>query len=431
MNILFVSVDLLGADLAYRLKGEGHNVRFFVENVNQKMNYDGMLEKIGDWKKEINWVGKDGLIIFDNCGYGKEQDDLRKKGFSVIGGSEYGDKLEHDRQYGQKTLSACEIPIVSSMNFDSIDKAIKFVKKNKGPWVIKQNGHADKMFNYVGSLYDGYDVVDVLNNYRLREDDDCVSIDLQKRIDGVEIGVARYFNGNDWVGPIEMNIEHKDLFAGDMGPKTDEMGTVMWFDDNEKNKLFQVTLAKLKDFLIFYNFRGDVDINCIVNKDEVYPLELTTRFGWPATHLHAEMIKSPLGEFFKSVADSESYKVKYKKGYGVVVVVATPPFPYQIRDKKYSSKGEKIYFKSSITDDEMKHIHFEEVSKNDKGEYIITGETGIVLSVTGIGKTISKARENVVKIIDKIIIPKKFYRNDIGVRFENESMQKLRKWGWV
>jgi len=431
MNILFVSLDLSGADLAKRLEGEGHEVRFFVEENDQKEHYKGLIKKTTDWKKDLDWVGKDGLVVFDNCGYGKEQDKLRKEGYSVIGGCEYGDKLEHDRQYGQKIFSACEIPIISSQGFHSIKRAIEFVKKTKGPWVVKQNGHADKMFNYVGNLEDGRDVVDVLTNYCEYEKDECDKIDLQKKIEGIEIGVARYFNGNDWVGPIEINIEHKDLFAGGMGPKTYEMGTLMWFEDNEKNKLFQATLAKLKDFLKFYNFRGDIDINCIVNKREVYPLEVTTRFGWPATHLHVELIKSPIGEFFKAVADGKQYNLKYKKEYGIVKLVATPPFPYQTKEKKYSPRGERIHFGSDMSEDDFKHIHLEEVSKDKDGGYRITGDSGFVLHVTHTGKTVAKARENVRKIIDKIIIPKKFYRNDIGASFENGDRKMLKKWGWI
>jgi len=215
MNVLVVSLDLSGADLAYRLQKEGHEVRFFIDEKSQKNNYKRILNIVKDWKKELNWVGMDGLIIFDSVGYGKDQDKLRKKGYSVIGGSELGDKLEHDRQYCKKIFSACNIPVIPSRGFCSIDDAIKYIKKNKGPWVVKQNGHADKIFNYVGNLEDGRDVVDVLMNYYKYENDECSTIDIQKKAVGIEIGVARYFNGNDWVGPIELNIEYKDLYSAD------------------------------------------------------------------------------------------------------------------------------------------------------------------------------------------------------------------------
>jgi cystathionine beta-lyase family protein involved in aluminum resistance len=36
--------------------------------------------------------------------------------------------------------------------------------------------------------------------------------------------VARFFNGNDWVGPIEINVEHKSFLNDNIGPLTAEMG---------------------------------------------------------------------------------------------------------------------------------------------------------------------------------------------------------------
>jgi len=92
-----------------------------------------------------------------------------------------------------------------------------------------------------------------------------------------------------------MNIEHKDLCNGGLGPKTYEMGTLMWFDDDEKNKLFKETLGKLKEYLCHIHFHGDVDINCIVNEKGVFPLELTMRFGFPALQLQCALSQSPWG----------------------------------------------------------------------------------------------------------------------------------------
>ena len=173
------------------------------------------------------------------------------------------------------------------------------MKKIKGRWVVKQNGHADKCFSYAGKMPDGSDVIDLLHNYKKYNRKECSSIDLQKRVDGIELGVARYFNGKDWVGPIEMNIEHKKLFPGGLGPKTAEMGTLIWYDANEDNKLFNETLAKLKPYLRRINFRGDIDINCIANESGAIPLEATPRFGYPAIHAQSVLNTSPWGDFLK------------------------------------------------------------------------------------------------------------------------------------
>ena len=262
MNILLISSDLAGGDLGFRLKKEGHSVKIYIGDKTQRHNLNGILEKVSDWRQELNWVGKGGLIVFDNIGYGKVQDELKSAGYSVIGGCEEADKIEHNRQYGQKVFADCGMKIVKSFNFTKPTDAIKFLKKNKGPFVIKQNGHVHTSFNYVGKLENNEDAISVLKSYNKYNKADCkFTIDLQEKIKGVEVGVARYFNGNDWVGPIEINLEHKDLCNESLGPKTFEMGTLLWLDNNEENRLFQETLAKMKPFLQKINFRGDIDVN--------------------------------------------------------------------------------------------------------------------------------------------------------------------------
>ena len=51
--------------------------------------------------------------------------------------------------------------------------------------------------------------------------------------------------------------------------------------------------------------------------------------------------------------------------------------------------------------------------------------------VTSIGKTVNDARKSVYKIIKKIIIPKMFYRNDIGVDFDRYGLPALKKLGYL
>lgn len=432
MNVLMMSHDLSGGDLCVRLQREGHNVRVFVYDKSQKNNLRGIVRKTQNWRKELKWVGKNGLIFFDSTGYGRIQDELRREGYAVVGGNEAGDRCEDDRAYGQRILWASGVKVAPSKDFHSLDEAIRFVKKHRGEWVIKQNGHASKIFNYVGQMESGEDVVSTLESYKKRANRKDVSyIELQKRIRGVEIGVGRYFNGSDWVGPIEMNIEHKDLYDDNVGPKTFEMGTLMWFDEDEKNKLFKATLGKLKDYLKHIRFHGDVDINCIVNEQGIFPLELTARFGFPALQLQGALSTSPWGEFLRAVALGQPYDFRYRKGYGVVVLVAIPPFPYSVQNKKSRPQNLGIFFKEILTEEEKNRIHFEEVSRRKDGTYYVSSESGLVLHVSGTGKTVAAARKQAYALIGKIIIPKMFYRTDIGLKFINEDRKKLKKWGYV
>lgn len=437
MKILFISsANMMATHIAYKMVQEGHDVKLFIDDEDRKESFNNLVPKTNDWRSELAWLGKesDSLIVFDDIGYGIEQDELRSQGYSVFGGSALADKLESDRQYAHDIFTKYGITTVLTKDFDNIDKAISFVEENKGFWVVKQNGHSSKGLNYVGNFEDGADVISILKNYKENLDGKIKTITLQQKINGVEIGVARYFNGEDWVGPIEVNIEHKKFFPDNLGPMTSEMGTVAWYDDNEDNKLFKETLAKLKPHLKEIKFKGDIDINCIVNENGAYPLEATPRFGSPAIYLHSEIQTSPWGEFLKAIADGKQYKVEWKKGLGMVLVLAVPPFPYAYKIEGNSPKGVDIYFNTSITKEDFKHIYFEGVAvKNleDKKQYYISDHQGYVLYITSIADNIDRNREQISDIVKKIYIPKVLYRNDIGIDFKNNTQARLKELGYI
>lgn len=432
MNILAVSGDFSLGGLCYRFMRAGHDVRVYIDEDEYVKSFDGILNKVPDWRAELEWVGKDGLILFDTTGFGKIQDELRKEGYSVVGGSEMGDRCEDDRDYGQRVLAECGVKIADTRRFESPDQAIRHIEEYPAEWVIKKDGAASMIFNYIGQMSDGSDCIDVLTAYREHGTcDGLEAIILQQRIRGVEIGIARYFNGNEWVGPIEMNMEHKDLCDGGLGPKTWEMGTLMWFDENEENKLYQATLAKLEQYLKKSGFRGDIDINCIVNEEGIFPLEFTARFGFPALQLQNTLSVSPFEEFLKAVGSGEQYDFKYHKGYGVVVLVVVPPFPYDVDLGTDSLRGTKILFKEPLSDEEMDRINFEDVSRDTRGDYYLAEENGFALHVSGYGETVEAARKQAYDLIKKISIPKMFYRTDIGLKFIEEDRAQLKKWGYM
>ncbi|MDD3662523.1 MAG: hypothetical protein PHT84_01510 [Candidatus Pacebacteria bacterium] len=431
MKILFVSNDFIAGNLAYLLKKEGHEVKLYIENKKVRSTFENIVKKTNNWKKELNWVGKNGLIIFDDVGYGKIQDSLRKEGYTVFGGSFLGERLETEREYGQKIFKDYGIKTKELKDFSNIKSAIKYIKRNPGPWVIKQNENGDKTLNYVGYFKDGRDTISLLKNYSKKNIED-EKISLHKKIEGIEIGIGRFFNGSDWVGPIEYNIEHKKFFPGDLGPTTSEMGTLMWYDNNENNRLYKETISKIKPFLQETGFIGDFEINTIVNKSGAYALEATARLGSPAVHLQAEIHRSPWGEFLYKIAKGESYNLKWKKGYALIVLLATPPFPFGENTKDEDLVGVEVFF-NNLNKKEIEHIRLDGLSKktpNSKKLYL-SDDAGYVLYVTNIGRTVEESRTKTYSIIKKIIIPKMMYRNDIGVKFIKEDYKKLKDWGYL
>src|SRR3989344_2049537 len=139
-KFLFVSHIALAGDLAWTLKNEGHRVRFWIEDRDSKDIYDGFVEKVDDWKEHADWAD---VIVFDDIeGFGKEASRLRKQGKLVVGGTEYTDKLEDDKGFGQEEIKTVGISVLPQWMFTGFDDAIEFIKKNPDRYVMKPSGKA-------------------------------------------------------------------------------------------------------------------------------------------------------------------------------------------------------------------------------------------------------------------------------------------------
>ena len=149
LKFLFVSdIGCIG-DLAYQVKNEGHKVRYYIHDKDEKDVSDGFLDKVDNWEDHKDWAD---IIVFDDINFGSSCDRLRKEGKTVLGGTSYTDKLELDRDFAQQEMKSVGLDILPSWDFSSFDDAIKFIKDNPGRYVIKPNGKAqnDKVLSFVG-----------------------------------------------------------------------------------------------------------------------------------------------------------------------------------------------------------------------------------------------------------------------------------------
>jgi phosphoribosylamine---glycine ligase len=429
MRILFVSGELIGSGLALRLKDEGHEIKLYIDDPARKNCLTGFIEKTNDWKGELQWVGKDGLIVFDDVGFGRVQERLRAQGYAVFGGNAIGDRLEHDRAYAQRILRDAGMQVLPMLAFKSVDSAIAYVRTHKGKWVAKQSTHIS-VLNHVGTREDGSDVIRALERFKEHGIDYAF---LQRRIDGVEVAISRYFNGKDWVGPIAINHEHKRLKNGDKGPLTAEMGTVIWHTEDERLPLFKETLKRMKPFLRKIDYRGHFDINSIVTESAVWPLEITPRIPTPAIELQCELYTSSMAELLSAVARQKQTKVIYKDEMGIVASVAVPPFPYPPA-RPGVRKDRPFRFKKQPKKNQKHSIYLEEISKREKkggGELYWAGENGYVGYVTASTKSIPRTRKKILSLLQLIDIKGIMYRTDIGERVHKHDLPQLRKWSWL
>ncbi len=326
-NFLFVSYDALITDTAWRAHQEGHAVKYYIDHPAKKEIGDGFVPKIDDWRKEIAWAD---VIVFDDVlGMGEWAQELRGKGKAVVGGTPYTDQLEDDRSFGQEELRRYGIPILPFQEFSSFDDAADFVRSNPSAYVLKPSGEAAniKRLLFVGQEDDGKDIIHVLETYKKIHSERIKVFQLQRRVKGVEVAVGAFFNGKEFIYPININFEHKKLFPGNIGPSTGEMGTCMYW--SQPNRIFNRTLKRLEDKLREEGYVGYIDLNCIVNSNGIYPLEFTARFGYPTIFIQQEGMITPIGQFLAGLARGEKVDLKTRSGFQVGVRLVVPPYPFQ------------------------------------------------------------------------------------------------------
>lgn len=414
MKFLFVSPEALSVDLAHVVTQEGNDVKFFVQSATEKDVGDGFVEKVNSWEDQVDWAD---VIVFDDIGFGRTSDKLRAEGKKVVGGSAYTDRLENEREFGQQELAEAGVSVLPNWNFSDFEEAIKFVQGNPGRYVIKPSGKAqnEKELLFVGQEADGNDVINVLAHYKKNWSNKIKIFQIQQYSSGVEVAVGAFFNGKEFVQPININFEHKRLFPSNIGPSTGEMGTLMFW--SRSKKIFELTLEKIKPALAASGYVGYIDVNCIANGTGIYPLEFTSRFGYPTISIHMEGITSKWGKFLHSLAKGEDVELNTKKGFQVGVVIAVPPFPFNDeRTFRKFSEDATILFKSQNLDG----IHLGEVKK-EGSDWRIAGRSGYSLVITGSGNTTEEARDQVYKRVANIMIPNMFYRTDIGSRWVRDS----------
>ena len=421
-------------DLAALYQGlaqRGHEVRVFVEDPACRDVFAGMLAFTHDWEHELGWLrqaGDDGVVLFESALKGELQDRLRREGFQVIGGSALGDRLEADREFGQQVLRGAGLHTARSRRFTDYRAASAFVRRAPGRYVLKFNGADNpRSRNYIGEMDDGLDLLALLSLYQDRGGEgEAADFVLMDHLCGVEVGVGAYFNGREFLQPACIDFEHKRFFPGELGELTGEMGTIVSY--RGARKLFDAALAPLATLLREGGYLGYINVNLIANEDGLWPLEFTSRFGYPGFAICEALHTEPWENIFRRMLRRDGLELATREGYAAGVVLSVPPFPYR-HGYAELSKGFPICFRKELAEQDFASLHFAEVARvHDR--LVTSGACGYVGVATGVGATVEQANDAALRIARGVVVPNLRYRSDIGERVTRQDLACLQRWGW-
>jgi phosphoribosylamine---glycine ligase len=419
-NFLFVTTDVNIGFMIADVKAEGNNVRLYSRECGSEIlqGFFRPEEYVDDWENHAGWAD---IIVFDDVGWGAKADRLRREGKAVVGCSQYSDRLEMDREFGQKELKRKGLNVLREWQFKSPKDTVDFISGNPGRYVLKPCGIHDMDTTLVGADDEGADLIEIIGHMGDYWVDEGVDkFFLQEFVNGVEVEPGATFNGEAFQHPTDLTFEHKRFFTGDLGPMTWEMGSLMMYA--EKNPLFDATLEKFSQDFRRAGYVGDVGLNCIVNEQGIFPLEFTCRFGFPATQIIWADEAGSKADYIWNLGHMLENEPA-EPGYYVGVTCVVPPFPFNDLREQEKYYGLPITFR----DEKREGVFFVDVMRKGK-KYHVASSCPMVVAAKA--KTVDEARAKAYSRIKNIVLENMYYRTDIASKWEAQS-GLLSEWGYL
>lgn len=311
---------------------------------------EGIVPLVDSWYDLLGWckmgqaIGEPTMMLFDSSGLGALADDARDRGIYVFGGGRFCDRLEKDRSFGRNLAERCGIMSPPVQEFSSIIECLAYARETPSlpPVYWKTDSYVDGDATH--GCEDAGELIDYLTWIQTR----CnphISCILEKKLDGVPLSTARYWNGRAWVGPYEATIERKKFLTGELGSSTgcSLNGIGFWDDDDPEIADALHWNALTTEFLKHDAPPCLYDINAIVNDGKAYMLEWTPRMGWDSEGT-SHLLFPDYSAWLWYVTTGQGFPEGPRDEVAVAIRLSVLPAPWEHgeRDEKGSCVGVPI-----------------------------------------------------------------------------------------
>jgi phosphoribosylamine---glycine ligase len=341
-------------------------------------------------------------------------DKLRAAGAMTFGPGASGARLEGSKVFSKQFFARHRIPTAPfavAATLDEADAAIDRLTGSAGV-VVKADGlAAGKGVVVAAGAGEARAAARAMLEAR-RFGDAGATVVVEQRIVGREVSVLALTDG------IRLEVlpsieDHKTIFDGDRGPNTGGMGTVSpaWVTDavmsRIRSEILEPTLRGLRADAIDY--RGVLFAGVMVEPSGApYLLEYNCRFGDPEVQPIMARMRGDLGAVLLGAARGEMPvgALAWDARVAVCVVVASAGYP------DAPQTGDPITGLAGVENDVI--VFHAGTARRGDGQLVSAG--GRVLGVTALGISVAQARAKAYAAVDRIELPGKQVRRDIGAR---------------
>ena len=327
-------------------------------------------------------------------------DALRKAGIATFGPSAMAAKLEGSKDFAKQVMHDAGVPTARSFTCTTKAEIESALDTFGAPYVVKHDG-----------LAAGKGVV-VTDDRQLALDHAYLSprVVIEEFLDGPEVSLFGISDGTTILA-MQPAQDFKRVGDGDAGPNTGGMGAyspLPWApSDIVEQTLLQVlkpTIAEMK--ARDTPFVGLLYAGLALTSRGLRVIEFNARFGDPETQVLLPRLKTPLAALLYRAATENlatDGPLEWSDDAAVTVVLAAEDYPAAPKI------GDPITGIQSIEGADV----YQAGTKIQDGTLHSAG--GRVLSVTGLGATLTEARVKAYEAIAKISLRGAHYRRDIAL----------------
>ena len=344
-----------------------------------------------------------------------------KKNLLLFGPHKKPALLEASKSFAKSLMKTAGIPSPQHMTFSDADTAKYFLRKNEfsPPYVIKADGlAAGKGVVICADLKEADHHIDAMLQGQFGRASTTILI--EEFVSGKELSFIAICDGVSAI-PLATSEDHKRLLDDDKGPNTGGMGALSPalinsnVNDAVMKQVIYPALSEMKKNSIPYC--GFLYAGIIIDKlGNINVLEFNCRMGDPEAQVILPRLRCDLFPILEAAALGKlsefDKELSWDERSAVGVVMAAENYPLK------SCVGEVIKLPENTDKDAM---IFHAGTTWDKRQLVTNG--GRILTVVGMGHTISMARKTAYDNVSQISFKNSYCRTDIPLNYTRSQIK--------